>query len=197
MILPVKLYSKVKRDSIRSHLRPYSIHGRRSTTINHAFASAIAPNDDYDDERLRQAIRDLGQDPDQDLMCAYCEVNSAETWDHVHGLVTGKRYSGHGHLIGNLLPCCRNCNSSKGNKDWRVFLRTQISDDARFAHKLAQLERFFDIHQGQPLGQDDIERICPEEMGELKVIRDQILQLMRDADVVADRVRTQLRTRSE
>jgi len=37
--------------SIASHLRHYSMLGRRRTTINHAFASAAAPSDEFDDER--------------------------------------------------------------------------------------------------------------------------------------------------
>jgi hypothetical protein len=38
----------MKRESIRNHLRPYSILGRRRITINHAFASAIAPYDEIE-----------------------------------------------------------------------------------------------------------------------------------------------------
>ncbi len=55
----------MRRESIKDHLRPYSIYGRRVTTINHAFASAIAINDVYDDALIKQAIVDLGQDPEQ------------------------------------------------------------------------------------------------------------------------------------
>jgi hypothetical protein len=32
------------RESIKNHLRPYAICGRRVTSINHAFASATAIN---------------------------------------------------------------------------------------------------------------------------------------------------------
>lgn len=54
----------LKRESIKNHLRPYSICSRRVTSINHAFASATAINDVYDDELVRQAIVDLGQNPE-------------------------------------------------------------------------------------------------------------------------------------
>src|SRR5262249_13804437 len=37
----------VKLADIKPHLRPYSIVQRRRTTINHAFASALAPCDEY------------------------------------------------------------------------------------------------------------------------------------------------------
>ncbi len=82
----------MKRESIRSHLLPYSIFNRRATTINHAFASAIAQNDDYDDEKISEALTFLGQDPDKDLICVYCDERIAETWDHVFGFARARAY---------------------------------------------------------------------------------------------------------
>jgi hypothetical protein len=49
--------------------------------------------------------------------CAYCSVASAETVDHVVPLVRG----GTNHE-GNLVPCCKRCNSSKAARtvaEWR------------------------------------------------------------------------------
>jgi 5-methylcytosine-specific restriction endonuclease McrA len=106
---------------IRRYLKPYSLVASRTTTINHAFAASIAPSDSYDEDRVRTALIALGQNPDADLVCAYCGAE-AETWDHVHATVRDKKFSGYGHRIGNLLPCCKPCNSKKGNKEWRVFL---------------------------------------------------------------------------
>jgi len=106
---------------MRSHLKPYVIVARRKTTINHAFAAAIAPSDEYTDESVREAIVFLGQDPDQPLRCAYCG-DSAKTWDHVFATVKDSHFSGYGHRLGNLLPCCKPCNSAKGNKNWRSYL---------------------------------------------------------------------------
>lgn len=40
--------------------------------------------------------------------CAYCRERVADTFDHVHPLARGGL-----HSIGNLLPACRRCNSSK------------------------------------------------------------------------------------
>lgn len=107
--------------TVRNHLKPYVIVSRRKTTINHAFAAAVAPSDAYDEQRVREAVAILNQDPDQDLLCAYCGA-PAQTWDHVFATVKDSRFSGHGHRLGNLLPCCKPCNSAKGNKDWCRFL---------------------------------------------------------------------------
>ena len=57
--------------------------------------------------------------------CAYCNAPFAEfreaTWDHVIPVTKGGSFG-----IGNLVPCCGSCNSSKGNKtvmEWRVWKR--------------------------------------------------------------------------
>jgi 5-methylcytosine-specific restriction endonuclease McrA len=101
---------------IRRYLKPYSIVASRTTTVNHAFAASIAPSDTYEAAKVREAVVALGQDADADLVCVYCGAE-AETWDHVHATVKDKAFSGHGHRLGNLLPCCKPCNSKKGNKD--------------------------------------------------------------------------------
>jgi len=179
----------MKRDSIKIHLRPYSIYGRRVTTINHAFASAIAVNDVYDDDLITQAIHDLGQDPDGDLQCAYCDARPAETWDHVNGLVLNSRYSGYGHTIGNLLPCCKECNSRKGNRNWKIFLRNEIKDNVLFARKVDQLESYFENHHIPQFSQESIAELMPEEMQAYNEIHQQVLVLMKRADDLAKKIR--------
>src|SRR5436189_5787860 len=105
----------MKRERIRHYLRPFRAYGRGSTTVTYALAGAIAPVDPYDDALVAEALVVLGQDPDGDLSCVYCG-DPARSWDHVFGLVADGRFSGYGHVIGNLVPCCSTCNSRKGNK---------------------------------------------------------------------------------
>ncbi len=53
-----------------------------------------------------------------DECCAYCGANELLTQDHVVPLSRGGR-----HAIGNLLPACGTCNSSKGARllmEWRL-----------------------------------------------------------------------------
>ena len=183
----------MKYTAIRQHLQPYSIHTRRSTTINHAFASAIAPNDDYKDETIAQAIRHLGQDPTKDLQCVYCNLHPAETWEHVTGLVQGKRYAGYGHTLSNLLPCCKSCNSKKGGKEWRIFLTDLISDPEQRAAKVTHLEKYLARYGREVFDQDAISRLLPKETDRLGAIQAEILSLMREADSVAATIRSEVK----
>ncbi|QOP43705.1 hypothetical protein FJR45_06975 [Sulfurimonas sediminis] len=97
----------MKKEDIKRHLHTYSVYGKRRTTINHAFASAIAPSDDYDETKINEALEFLGQNPNQDLTCVFCN-DEAETWDHLVGLIKNGELRGFGHQIGNLVPCCKN-----------------------------------------------------------------------------------------
>ena len=170
---------------IKRHLKPYSIASREST-IAHAFASAIAPNDEFDDEKVREAILWLGQDPDKDLRCAYCD-SDAKTWDHVAGIVKSKRFSGFGHRIGNLLPCCEHCNSSKGNLDWKMYMSKIEMPEKKRQKQISLIQSYLD----QFTVYDILPEGCPE-IDEMEEIKGQIIELMVKADEVASRLRTRL-----
>jgi hypothetical protein len=177
----------MKLSAIRAHLRPYSIVQKRKTTINHAFASALAPCDDYDEERLGRAMAALGQEDLNDLSCVYCGAR-AETWDHLIGLVKDSELRGYGHQVGNLVPCCRACNSSKGNRDWREFLRASGRDEA----DCARIERMLTEYLHTFAVEVDLGRVRYEHPTEWQIyteIKDRILELMAEADIVAERLR--------
>lgn len=168
---------------IRRYLKPYSMVASRSTTINHAFAASIAPSDTFDEAKVRAAIIALDQDPDADLICVYCGAE-AETWDHVHATVKDKAFSGHRHRLGNLLPCCKPCNSKKGNKDWRTFLSTRPADAARMERE-RRIHSYLTAYEVK----DAIPKHLPEYQ-ELQELRLQVLELFAKADKLAAIVRS-------
>jgi len=51
-------------------------------------------------------------------LCAYCGTRSANTWDHIVPVHRGGQ-----SVIGNILPACHNCNSSKGTKNLELWMR--------------------------------------------------------------------------
>lgn len=167
--------------SIRNHLKPYIIIKRRKTTINHAFAAAIAPSDEYIDERVREAMLALGQDPEQPLLCAYCDA-PAKTWDHVFATVKDSHFSGHGHRLGNLLPCCKPCNSAKGNKNWRSHLESLNGPDQ--ARRSARIEAYLSKYSAV----DSVPKESPAYV-QLLEIRKAILVLLAEADQLAKVIR--------
>ncbi|ODP36562.1 HNH endonuclease [Sphingomonas turrisvirgatae] len=174
--------------SIASHLRPYRMLASRLTTINHMFAAAIAPHDPYDEAHVREAVSLLGNDPDDDLSCAYCGA-PAETWDHVFATVKNSRFSGHGHRLGNLLPCCKSCNSRKGNKAWQAHLSSLPMDDVERSRRSACIERYLDTY-----GQIDLLAEPTPDHVRLDELRAQVLSLVAEADEVASRIRAGAQT---
>jgi hypothetical protein len=174
--------------SIRAHLRAYEIRARRATTVNHAFASAIAPVDRFSIDRVRRGVMLLGQDPDLPLRCVYCD-ESAETWDHLRGLVLDREFSGYGHVLGNLVPCCRSCNSRKGAKDWRRFLTALVDDEGEREERERRIDAYVAEFLPEPVSADVFAKRCPELMQEFADIRDQVIALLARADVVAAAIR--------
>ena len=174
--------------SIREHLRPYVIKARRQTTINHAFAAAVAPNDEYDEDRVRAAIIALGQDPENDLRCVYCP-KPAETWDHVYSTVLQRKFSGHGHRLGNLVPCCKACNSSKGNKKWDRYLTEKSLFDTGNRERENLITSF--LAEFQVI--DEVPNSSSPKYAELEKIRDQIIELCDTADRIAADIRAERR----
>ena len=179
----------MKLSGIKRHLRSYSIKRERETTINHAFASALAPHDDYDDALLDQAMSMLGQTNFDDLQCVYCSA-PATSWDHLVGLVKNSELNGYGHQIGNLVPCCRDCNSSKGNKDWREFLRSRMADPV----ELQQVEETLETYLSKYATKIDLARVqneYPKVWDRYKEIQSQIIGLMEEADTLTYQLRSQ------
>jgi len=173
----------VKLSDIKPHLRTYSIAQRRTTTINHAFASALAPTEAYNEERLKQAMNFLGQEDLDNLRCVYCSC-PAETWDHLVGLVKKSQLFGFGHQIGNLVPCCRGCNSRKGNTRWEDFVQAQVMDQARKA-KLGQVLAGYLKAFATEVDLEKSMRDNPAEWQEYEAVKQQIRKLMLRADELA------------
>jgi len=181
----------MEKKSIKSHLAPYSIYQKRMTTINHAFASAIAPVDEYDEiklNKLDKALQALGQEPEGDLHCVYCDVQ-AETWDHLVGLVKNAELRGYGHQLGNLVPCCRSCNSQKGSKSWKAYLQQKyLNEPSKAESKI----RLIDAHLAQYAIQVNLkhaEEQLKDRWMRYRAIKDEIFKLMIEADKIACRLR--------
>jgi hypothetical protein len=177
----------MKIESIKKHLSPYSIYQKRHTTIAHAFASALAPVDRYDEGRLLKALKAFGQEDENDIRCVYCE-KPAQTWDHLVCLVKKGELNGYGHQIGNLVPSCKDCNSSKGAKDFRVFVAGLTSfSDAQKQRLLTSLENHQKLAKPFKAGESPAE--VQSKLEQLKALKAQIFELMKKADAIAAEIK--------
>lgn len=174
--------------SIKTHLESYSIYTKRRTTIAHAFASALAPLDEYHEEKVKQALVNLGQVDLNRLTCVYCG-GDAETWDHLVNLVRGGELNGdgYGHQIGNLVPCCAKCNSSKGLKSFSEFVRGMVVLEEKKADLIHRLNTHLALAKPMELADPDEE--SQKVLEEFKQVKDQIFQLMKTADQLAEVLR--------
>ncbi|MEO8285036.1 MAG: hypothetical protein ABI670_01205 [Chloroflexota bacterium] len=180
----------MKKTSIKQHLSPYSIYQKRKTTISHAFASALAPADTYDETLLDEAITFLGQDPDSDLCCVYCG-GIARTWDHLISLVKAGELRGFGHQVGNMVPCCAECNSRKGAQDWEQFIELQVPDESTRAQLRSTLSGYVERF-AHPLDLAGAKVALPEQWEKYLHLRKEIWDLMREADTLAAELRLHL-----
>lgn len=169
-------------------MRPYSIVRNRTTTINHAFAACIALNDSFDAEKIKAAIVALKQDPEKELVCVYCG-EPAQTWDHVHATVRNSVFSGHGNNLGNLLPCCKLCNSRKGNKPWKVHLANLILSDDLRVKRYEVIDSYLEAYKGENVVPKDL-----PEYQELQKLKAEVLKIFVRADLLAEIIRSKSQT---
>ena len=177
----------MKKEDIKRHLNTYSIYNKRRTTINHAFASAIAPSDNYDEKKISEALEFLGQNPNEDLKCVFCN-DEAETWDHLVGLVKNGELRGFGHQIGNLVPCCKKCNSKKGSKEFDKFIKEY---DKIFFDKdeLIELLSKYQKKYAKEINLELLKEKTPIEYQEFLELKKKIFELMEKADSIAEKLR--------
>lgn len=176
----------MKKSDIKRHLKDYSISGR-SSTISHAFASALSVADDYDLKRIDNALRILEQDPDGELKCAYCD-KPAETWDHIKAIVEKTVFTGNGHQINNLIPCCKDCNSSKGNKEWKDFLKRKGLYTQR---RRSRIEKYINYNSVDL--KDILDTKYADDLKKFYEIKSQVFDLFKKADEQAKKIRAKIR----
>lgn len=168
-------------DLIKKKMKKAKISGRGST-INHAFASALALFDEFDEERINNALEIVGQSPSEQLLCVYCG-KKAEDADHLNGLVTNTKYTGNGHVIGNLVPSCKSCNNSKRQKPWRDWAEHRNVPQER----INQIAKYASLAP-PPVSEDKLKELYPDLMDAYARLRNLCKDTMRAADSVAKEI---------
>lgn len=179
----------MKKTTIKKHLNAYSIYGKRNSTINHAFASALAPFDNYDENKINEALQFLGQKGEAELLCVFCN-NKATSWDHLTGLVKDKQLRGYGYQIGNLVPCCGTCNSQKGSKEFETFIKEDSVKEDTAKTVLINLLNNYQKKFAKEINIQNLEN--EDEFKKYQFLKEQIFKLMQEADVIATGLRTKI-----
>ena len=103
-----------------------------------AFVRSLIPNVPPSDLELANAFSLLKLDAD-DLRCVYCGDRSTE-WDHFYPVMRKGQPTGYLTRIQNLVPACGKCNQSKGNRNWKDWMKSTapLSPTTRGVTKLSK-----------------------------------------------------------
>jgi hypothetical protein len=167
----------------KSMMKPYNMSSR-SSTISNAFAQALAPSDVFNAEHLENAFKEMDLfDENGELLCTYCNAKSSSV-DHLNPLVSESKFTGWGHVFGNLVPACAGCNQQKGGKPWRDYVASVGVSKERIA--------LLEIYEGkapQPVSQDDLALIYPDLLDAYKRLRDLSIDTLKAAQSLANEIR--------
>lgn len=166
----------------KKKMKKVSIAGERGSSINNAFASALALVSAFDEESINKALEKLGQAPTELLRCVYCGAPATDA-DHLNGLVKATRYTGHGQVIGNLVPSCGPCNQRKGNKPWRDWAESEGVCPERIA-------RIADYESLAPpaVSEEHLKELYPDLMEAYERLKNLCKDVMRAADNLANEI---------
>lgn len=165
--------------------KPYKIKSRKST-ISNAFASAIAPYDDYDEVKLKEALNILDQNDYEDLTCVYCG-SKANTLDHLVNLVKKSEFQGYGHQIGNLVPCCSTCNSKKRDLSYEEFILKSTNIKGNKKKLIERIDKFHNSYT-KPVNVNKL-KLHKKYMEYMK-LKEKIINLLDKADSIAEQIRS-------
>lgn len=149
----------------------------RLSSIRNAIAQAVMPYHEFDPATWVAAMEFLGQDA-ASLTCVYCGVSEPSGLDHLDALVVRYRPNGRGHQVGNLVPCCVDCNSSRGNKAFALFVAESPrirGDRAALAELLTSYQAAFSVEiDWTPLEPffDEVDRMVEDQLVPLLVLLD-------------------------
>lgn len=106
--------------------------GNRTSTIARSMACTIATITSCTEDKEKEWL-DIFDPNNEGLTCAYCGEKATHL-DHLFPLIKDGFPTGYGTEPGNLVPCCGNCNQSKGNKNWKDYIE-QINKNKVDAQK--------------------------------------------------------------
>ena len=78
------------------------------------------------ENELKEAITILGMD-EHSICCAYCGGKYSD-WYQLRPSIENGKLTGYISEIGNLVPTCKTCMKSKGDRKWRGWIDSSVQD---------------------------------------------------------------------
>ena len=161
----------------------------RSSTISNAFAISVTPYIYPNEEEINQFHSLLEIEEGQ---CAYC-LGIGNGRDHLRPLVENGMPTGYITEIKNLVPCCQECNSSKGGKAFREWYKSDKNlKRLKKRMKLDEINHRFDIicayeeRIGEPLNYENL--VGKEIWNEYRERKDNMIKMLKDNQEFCDKV---------
>jgi hypothetical protein len=146
--------------------------GRMQYNVSRGLREIVAPRQTMSKIQWRSVLEEFGG------ICIFCgAAGTAENRGFVPDhLVPVTRF---GELVlGNTVPACQACNDSRGEKEWRPFLRSVFSGDAEA--QIRFVEQHLATYDYHPVSLEDA--LSPSE-------RESYLQLLKEWDAMLERAR--------
>lgn len=168
----------------------------RISTINNAFAISITPYIKEDDElKIENYYKELLIKENQ---CVYC-LREAKSVDHLFPLVKDGMPSGYISDINNLVPCCKDCNSKKGNKEFnewykdnktKKYLKDECGlSDEQIKNRYEIICEFIKKHKKQ---YNFFDYLTKEECDKYIFLKNKIENDIKEADIFCKKIATHI-----
>lgn len=150
--------------------------GRMQYNVSRGLREIVAPRQSMSQKHWDQVLAEFGG------LCIFCgsegtRENRGIIPDH---LIPVTRY---GELVlGNTVPACQTCNDSRGNREWRTFLRHRFPSDPEA--QIARVEAHLAAHDYRPATLD--EALSPDEQTSYEKLLQNWADLLTEARALHD-----------
>ena len=120
--------------------------GRMQYHVARGLREIVAPRQTMSGAQWEQIKNDFGG------RCIFCDESGTK---ENRGIVPDHLVpvTSFGELVvGNTVPACQACNDSRGDRDWRSFMRNKLSGNA--TRQIARIKRYLKRHPYKPVLED-------------------------------------------
>jgi 5-methylcytosine-specific restriction endonuclease McrA len=125
-----------KKQAARGRYRGNAIGNAQNAFIRHLLSSV--GDEQFNADQWKEVLSDFGH------QCAYCGAEGDLAMEHI---IPINRTALGEHRLGNLVPACRSCNTTKADQDYRAFL-------AQETDRVAAIEAHMMKHDYTPIGEN-------------------------------------------